>query len=228
MSESAFLEPIADPRRGFLWAGAAPVAAGSGRVGVGVGGGWVATWEGVQALGAGAELDLAWAPTRRGALTATVGAGVGRLTGEEARGLGAVVSGRWLVLDDERARIAPFVAVAGGTTDTAGAVIAGGGVAAEIPFYSVVFDVSLPVGGVVVAGSLPDVPLTPGPFAPLFVLTEAGFSWRLGSSSSFRLGYLAAATTWSWRWHRGPLTVEVSAYTNLLTGNLSARAGWAW
>ena len=38
----AYDDPATDPRRGVLWAGAAPVAAGDGRVGVGVGGGGVA------------------------------------------------------------------------------------------------------------------------------------------------------------------------------------------
>ena len=198
-------------------------------VGVGVGGGWVATWEGLVAVGAGMELDLAWAPSRRFAVTAAGGSGVARVLGDEVRGAGAVVSARYLLKDDGVARIAPFVAVAGEDTVLGDpVVVAGGGIAAEIPVYTVCFDVSLPLAGAVAVGELPDLPLTPGRFAPLFFLTEAGFTWHLGPSSSFRLGYLAAASTWSWRWHPGPLTLEMSAYTNLLTGNLSVRAGYAW
>ncbi len=245
-----FARPTTDPRRGVLWAGAAPLAAGSGRVGVGVGGGWLATWNGLQVAGGGAELDAAWAISRRVAVSATVGVAGGTLRDAgalgPARGWAALASARWLVVDAPRARVAPFFAAAVGAGVTGAAAtsgagsggagdgdpptsLVGAGVAVEVPFYAVTFDVAVPLGGVVTTGALPDVvPLAPAPFAPLFLLTEAGFTWRLGEHTSFRLGYVALATSWSWRWHDGPWTVEVSGHTNLLTGNLSTRLGYVF
>ncbi|MFN7144468.1 MAG: hypothetical protein ACK4YP_11870, partial [Myxococcota bacterium] len=210
----------------------------------------------LQVAGGGAEVDAAWAVSRRVAVTGTFGVAGGTLRSEgalgPARGWGTLVSARWLVVDAPRARVAPFLAAAVGAGDAwdtpdgpagtdlaAGEALApregaptsvvGGGLALEVPFYEVTFDVAVPLGGVVVTGAIPEtIPLAPGPFVPLFLLTEAGFTWRLGDHTSFRLGYVALATSWSWRWHDGPWTVEVSGYTNLLTGNLSTRVGWVF
>jgi hypothetical protein len=237
-----------DPRRGILWAGAAPMAAGTGRLGIGAAGGWFASWAGAKPVlggaGAGVEVDAAWAPTRRVAFTATAGAGTGTFrTGGALAPLdatGGIVAARWLAVDAPRVRVAPFVAgglgvvadvpPAAGTDPFADPVaVVGAGVALEIPFYDVLVDAELPVGGLVLAGELPDgLPLVAGPYVPLFLLTEVGFTWRLGPDTSFRLGYLAVATSWSWRYRHDHFTLEVSGYTNVLTGSLSARAGWAF
>jgi len=221
--ESAFAAPAPDSRRGLLWTGAAPVEAGKVRLGVGTGGGWLATFSGLQVAGGGAEVDGAWAITERVAWTATAGAGVGWLRQEgPVRGFGGVSGLRVLLVDAERIRFATFAAGAGAP----GLGMVGGGVAIELPVYAVCFDLALPLGGVVVAGTLPDaIPLTSGPFAPLFLLGEAGFTWRLGDHTSFRLGYVALATSWSWRWQDDRFTLEVSGYTNGLTGNASVRGG---
>ncbi len=235
-----FATRLADPRRGLLWAGAAPMDAGTGRLGAGVAGGWYAKWKGLQVAGTGAEVDAAWAPTRRLAFTVTAGVATGgvRPAGAEtflaltpASAWGGVASARYLVVDGPRARVAPFVGggFASGTGNDAPVAIVGGGIAAELPFYDVVFDIALPLGGVVVAGVLPDtVPLAEGGFAPLFLLGEAGFTWRIGPYTSARLGYIALGTAYSWRYHRGPLTVEVSWSTSILSANLSTRVGWAF
>ncbi len=242
-----------DPRRGLLWAGAAPMDAGSGRLGVGVGGAWLATWKGLHVAGGGAELDLAWAPTRRLALSVTgavatggaraegatggalaPGATTGDLAGffalDPASGWAGMGSARYLVVDGPRARVAPFVAGGVGALGERGAVgVVGGGLAVEVPFYDVVFDLALPLSGAVVAGELPaSVPLAVGDFAPLFLLFEAGFTWRLGPYTTFRLGYVALATSYSWRYRRGPLTVELTGHTNVLTANVSGRVGWGF
>lgn len=244
-----FAAPVVDPRRGLLWAGAAPMEAGAGRVGGGVAGAWFATWKGLEVAGGGAEVDAAWAPTGAFAVAVTAGGALGGVQATDppsdnpfarffalrpASGWAGVVSARWLVVDTPGARVAPFVAgglgaVGGGPEDTAPIGVVGGGVAVEVPFYDVVFDVALPLGGVVVTGELPEtVPLAAGRFAPLFLLGEAGFTWRLGPYTSFRLGYVALATSYSWRYRRGPLTVEVSGHTNVLTANVSTRVGWAF
>lgn len=230
-----FIEPIADPRRGILWAGAAPVDRGTVRVGVGLGGGWFAAWQGsapeLELAGGGVELDAAWAPHRRVALAVTAGVGAAPFGAwGPAEGVGGVVSARWLVLDGPSARVAPFVAggYGVGSASDVGLGVVGAGLAVEVPLYGVVFDLALPLGGFVVSGSLPDeVPLALGPFAPLFLLGECGFTWRLGEHTSFRLGYLAAAPSWSWRWRGRAATVEVSGHTNVVSGNLSVRVGWA-
>lgn len=249
-----FSTSAVDPRRGLLWAGAAPMDAGSGRIGAGVAGAWFATWKGLQVAGGGAEVDVAWAPTRRFAVTVTGGVGTGgvRPAGASDAALGSAdfdaearadffaltpasgwatfASARYLVFDGPGARVAPFVAGGlGRAAEDAPIGLVGGGVAVEVPFYDVVFDLALPLGGVVLTGELPDtIPLTPGAFAPLFLLGEAGFTWTLGPHTSFRLGYVALATSYSWRYRDGPLTVELSGHTNFLTANASARVGWAF
>jgi hypothetical protein len=244
-----FSASIPDPRRGLLWAGAAPMDAGTGRIGVGVAGAWYATWKGLQVAGGGVEVDAAWAPTRRLAVALTVGVGTGGARPEDAPEIkvlsgqvagfftlepasagAAFASARYLVVDAPGARVAPFVAGGIGRVGEGDPIgIVGGGVAVEVPFYAVVFDLALPLGGWVVTGELPDsIPLAFGGFAPLFLLGEAGFTWTLGPHTSFRLGYVWLATSYSWRYHNGPLTVEVSGHTNLLTANASTRVGWAF
>jgi len=236
----AFGAGAVDPRRGLLWAGAAPMDAGTGRLGVGLGGAWFATWTGLQVAGGGAELDLAWAPSRRLALSVTGAVVTGGARGTDrsagffdldpTAGWAGLGSGRLLVVDGPSARVAPFVAGGVGSLggrDPIGVV--GGGVAVEVPFYDVVLDLALPLGGAVVAGELPaSVPLAVGGFAPLFLLFEAGFTWRLGAHTTFRLGYVALATSYSWRYRRGPLTVELTGHTNVLTANVSGRVGWSF
>lgn len=259
----AFAYAVPDPRRGALWTGAAPVEASAGRVALAVGGGWLATFEGLQGAGGGLALETGWSPSARIALTALVGGGAGTLRegGElgPGRAWGALVGARWLVVDAPAARVAAFLvggAGAGGGFDgglfggvgggfwqgaaggagtgaaDAGARVAptsvvGAGVAFEMPFYGeVVVDAAVPVGGFVLTGALPpDVPLAVGRFAPLFLLSEAGFTWRLAEDVSFRLGYVALASSWSWRWHPGAWTLDVSGQTNLLTGHLSVKLG---
>ncbi|MES2645189.1 MAG: hypothetical protein V4850_37220 [Myxococcota bacterium] len=244
-----FSVSVPDPRRGLLWAGAAPMDAGTGRLGGGVAGAWFATWKGLQVAGGGAEVDAAWAPTRRIAVALTVGVGTGGARPEDAPEVevwsgqiagfftlapasagAAFASARYLAVDAPGARVAPFLAGGIGRVGAGGPIgIVGGGVAVEVPFYDVVFDLALPLGGWLVMGELPDtIPLAIGPFAPLFLLGEAGFTWTLGPHTSFRLGYVALATSYSWRYHHGPLTVEVSGHTNFLTANASTRVGWAF
>ena len=240
-----------DPRRGILWAGAAPMVAGSGRVGLGVAGGWLGSleeWRPVIAgAGVGLELDAAVAPTPQLALTATIAVSGGELRRDGAlapgQATGGIVAARWLVVDNPLVRVAPFVAggvgvggdvglaalYTGGDGVSAPVSVLGGGVAFELPFHEVLVDVALPLGGVVLDGALPaGIPLTGGPYVPLFLLAEVGFTWQLGPYTSFRLGYLAVATSWSWRYHRDAFTLEVSGYTNVLTGSLATRAGWAF
>lgn len=236
-ADSAFADLAPDPRRGAFWPGAAPTEGGAGRIAVGVGGGWLATWKGLQVAGGGAALDAAWAVSPRVALTVAAGVGAGTVRERAALGAGdgwaALAGARWLVVDAPRARVAPFfvAAVGRGAREDAGTVevptsLVGGGVAFEVPFYGLTVDIALPVGGVVTSGALPDgAPLTPGPFAPLFLLAEAGFTWRLSEKATFRLGYVALAASWSWRWHEGPWTLDISGQTNLLTGHLATRVG---
>jgi hypothetical protein len=89
-----------------------------------------------------------------------------------------------------------------------------------------VVDVALPLGGAVLDGALPAaVPLAAGRYAPLFLLAEAGFTWRIREDLSFRLGFVSLASSWSWRWQPGAWSLDVSGQTNLLTGHLSVRAG---
>jgi hypothetical protein len=206
-----------DARRGFLWPGAAPMAAGSGRVSVGAVGGWLLVEPPfvevpVPVAGGGGELSAAWAPSRRVAVT-VAGGGGGLTTGDTA--LAAMGTARFLVVDGERVRVAPWLA--GGH---AGSPFATGGVALEVPFYDVLIDVSLPLGGAAFGETVT--------FVPTMLLVEAGFTWRLGEFTSFRLGYLAAAASWSWRWRRGPWTVEIGGNTNVVTGNLATRVGVAF
>ncbi|MDP2308248.1 MAG: hypothetical protein Q8P18_19675 [Pseudomonadota bacterium] len=249
-----FSASVADPRRGLLWAGAAPMEPGTGRIGGGVAGAWFATWKGLQVAGGGAEVDASWAPTRRFAVTLTAGVGAGGVrpagvpaadlaaeglanffTLTPAAGWATFASARYLALDAPGARVAPFLAGglgavgAGPAGEVAPIGIVGGGVAVEVPFYDVVFDLALPLGGLVVTGELPGtIPLAVGPFAPLFLLGEAGFTWTIGPRTTFRLGYIALATSYSWRYRNGPLTVEVSGHTNFLSANASMRVGWGF
>lgn len=192
------------------------MSAGSGRASVGAVGGWLLRDPFYAELGApfaggGAELSAAWAPGGRVAFTAA--AGVGGLT-TSASGWAGLATARWLALDDERVRLAPWVA--GGAL--AGAPFATGGLAVEVPFHAVLVDASVPLGGATFGEAGPAFLATP-------LLAEVGFTWRIGDHTTFRLGYLAAAASWSWRWHDGPWTIEVGGYTNVLSGNLSTRVG---
>ncbi|MFZ5477038.1 MAG: hypothetical protein ACOZNI_09715 [Myxococcota bacterium] len=214
MDGAPFAEEQPDPRRGFLWPGAAPMEAGSGRVSVGALGGWLLLEPffvdvPVPLAGAAAELSAAWAPTERLAFTAAGGAGA-LTTGDV--GVAGLATARLVAFDGERLRVAPWVA--GGL---AGEPFATGGVALETAFYDVAIDVSVPFGGAAFGDDVS--------FVPTMLLAEAGFTWRLGEHTRFRLGYVAAAASWSWRWRKGPLSVELGGYTNVVSGNLTGRVG---
>lgn len=196
--------------------------AGSGRVSVGVVGGWMLLEPllldvPTPLAGAGAELSAAWAPTRRVAVTVVGGAGALTTGAVGLAGMGTV---RVLVHDGAALRVAPWLAGGLASDLESRAPFVTGGVALEVPFYAVLVDASVPLGG----ASFGAAPA----FLPTMLLAELGFTWTLGERTSVRLGYLAAAATISWRWRSGPWTVEVGGDTNVVSGNLAGRVGVAF
>lgn len=173
-------------------------------------------------VGGGVEVDGSYAVTRAFAVSTTVAGGRANF----GDGAGAMVAARWL-FDGERIRVAPFFAGGVGQAAEGGPVAAvAAGVSLEVPFYTVLVDVSVPVLGWS-AWNTPTLPFSLGDprLLPAFLLVEAGFTWRLSPQTTFRLGYLALATSWSWRWANERWTVEVSGHTNVVTGSLSVRGG---
>lgn len=133
-------------------------------------------------------------------------------------GLG-LVGARYLAVDGERFRVAPWLAAGGmafdgrgygwvyGSIEVDGVVL--GGVALEVGGPRFQFDVSVPLVGVPVGGWIE----YDDPTQALIWLagTELGFNWRVGERHEVRLGQESMLPTFAWRWYGEHVYTEVAA-----------------
>lgn len=180
---------------GYVFPGAA--AADKGSMSVGASGGVLTTSsEGVSVV----TLDAALAPTDRLGLRANfLGAGQGSpLSGVSGATLGA----RYLVVDKEKFRFAPFGAVAVGSvagSDTLGGFAAG--VALEAGGNTVWFDCAVPVlAGLVTPDGYADDNVTMVGFPLTAAGSELGVNWKVGEHHRLRAGLVSVAPMLSYRY----------------------------
>ncbi|MBM4366982.1 MAG: hypothetical protein FJ102_12285 [Deltaproteobacteria bacterium] len=208
---------------GYVFPGAA--AADRGSMSVGASGGMLATsTEGVSVV----TLDAALAPTDRLGLRASfLGAGEGNpLAGVSGATLGA----RYLVVDKEKFRFAPFGAVAVGSVaggDTLGGFAAG--VALEAGGERVWFDCAVPVvAGLLTPDGYGDDTVTVVGFPLTAAGSELGVNWRMGEHHRLRAGVVSVAPVLSYRyeathWYAGATAGGIALPE--APGGLSVEAG---